>query len=187
MTVIEPVQKYEDIPSGDLLVTVMRKRQANLRLVQICCAVVDNKYEVLYSFTDDDSYELTNLRVMVGLNETIPSICDSYPYANYYENEMSEMFGLKIEMIDGDYHGKFYRIDAKEPFLNEKAKEARALEAEEIRKAAEEAGNMPDPEKAVKQAAAESAAEDPKQTGADPASGKPEIKVIKKEEAANNG
>ena len=35
MTVIEPVQKYEDIPAGDLLVTVMRKRQAEFRLVQI--------------------------------------------------------------------------------------------------------------------------------------------------------
>jgi len=164
MTVIEPVQKYEDIPAGDLLVTVMRKRQAELRLVQICCAVVNNQYEVIYSFADDESYELTNIRVMVGLNETIPSICDSYPYANYYENEMSEMFGLKIEMIDGDYHGKFYRIEATEPFLSKKAKEERAVEAEEIRKAAEEAANMPAPEK----------------DAPDPAS-KPEIKVIKKE------
>ncbi|MCI1304788.1 MAG: NADH-quinone oxidoreductase subunit C [Lachnospiraceae bacterium] len=146
MTVIEPVQKFEDVQKGDLLITVMRKRQEGLRLVQICCAVVNNQYEVLYSFTDDDTYVLTNVRVMVGLNDTIPSICDSYPYANYYENEMAEMFGLKIEMIDGDYHGKFYRIEAEEPFLNEKAKEARALEAEEIRKAAEEAANMPEPE-----------------------------------------
>lgn len=155
MTVIEPVQKYEDIPAGDLLITVMRKRQANLRLVQICCAVVSNQYEVIYSFADDDTYELTNVRVMVGLNETIPSICDSYPYANFYENEMSELFGLSIEMIDGDYHGKFYRIEAEAPFLNQKAKEAKALEAEEIRKAAEEAAHMPDPEEAAQKAAAD--------------------------------
>ncbi len=144
MTVINPVQKYEDIPLSELLVTVMRKRQQNLRLIQICCAAVNNQYEVLYSFTDDDTYEMTNVRVMVGLNETIPSICDSYPYANYYENEMSELFGLSIEMIDGDYHGRFYRINEKEPLLNKKAKKAKEVEAEEIRAAAEEAAHMPD-------------------------------------------
>ncbi|MGI6118473.1 MAG: NADH-quinone oxidoreductase subunit C [Bilifractor sp.] len=143
MTVIQSVQKYEDVSTRDLLITVMRLRQKNLRLVQICCAVVDNKYEIIYSFADDDTYELTNLRVMAGLNETIPSICDSYPYANFYENEMSELFGLSIELIDGDYHGKFYRIEADAPFLNKKAKEVKAVEAEEIRKAAEEAANMP--------------------------------------------
>ncbi|MEE8885004.1 MAG: NADH-quinone oxidoreductase subunit C [Eubacteriales bacterium] len=181
MTAVNPVETYVDVPLSELLITVMRKRQENLRLVQICCSVVQNQYEVIYSFTNDDTYELTNLRVMVGLNETIPSICDSYPYANYYENEMSELFGLSIELIDGDYHGKFYRIQEEAPLLNKKAKEAKAVEAEEIRKAAEEAAHMPaademsdDGGTAAGQNA--DAAADQKTTAA----ANPEIKIVKK-------
>lgn len=122
MAVITPVETYTDILLSDLLVNVMEKKHAGMRLVQICCAVIGEQYELLYSFADDANYSLTHLRVMTGLNEKIPSITTIYPYANFYENEMAELFGVPVELIRGDYHGKFYRINQEMPFLTEKEK-----------------------------------------------------------------
>ena len=120
-----------DVPLESLLIKVLERRQANDRLVQICCAVIDNQYELLYTFSDDEAWEVTNLKVTCSLTAKIPSITRIYPYATFYENEMAELFGVPVEMIQNDYHGKFYRIGAKDPFLkaSEKAQKEKEEEA----------------------------------------------------------
>ena len=46
----------------------------------------------------------------------MPSITPIYPSAVFYENEMKELFGVKVENISTDYRDKFYRIEEKTPF-----------------------------------------------------------------------
>ena len=137
-----------DVPLESLLIKVLERRQANDRLVQICCAVIDNQYERLYTFSDDEAWEVTNLKVTCSLTAKIPSITRIYPYATFYENEMAELFGVPVEMIQNDYHGKFYRIGAKDPFLKASEKAQKEKE-EEAAKEAETKKTQETPEEAA--------------------------------------
>ena len=89
----------------------MVMKNKGLRLAQACAAYVDGKFELSYSFAHDDgSYKLTTLRVVIDPEEKVSSITEFYPYAFLYENEMKELFGVKIQMISLDYDDKLYRI-----------------------------------------------------------------------------
>ncbi len=119
-----PVMGYNtinEIPLQILLPEVLERKKAGMRLSQACASFLDGKYELSYSFADDDTLNYETLRVIVGLNELVPSISDMFPYASFYENEMKELFGVNIRLIEPDYHNKFYRINALTPFLPEEA------------------------------------------------------------------
>jgi len=122
------------IEKSELLENTMRIKDKGLRLSQACAAYADGKFELSYSFSDDETYEYTTLRVIVGLCEPVASISEFYPYASFYENEMKELFGVNIEMIRFDYHEKLYRIKRETPLLPE---EGRALKEQEEREAGE--------------------------------------------------
>ncbi len=146
INVMNPEQIHETIPVDKLLFEVMKKKEAGLRLSQICVAYVNEKYELSYSFADDDTYQYSILRVVIEVFEQVPSICKIYPYAVFYENEMAELFDVNIEMIDVNYHGKFYRIEKEAPMLppgalekKEKAEEDEKKRIEEEKKAARKA------------------------------------------------
>jgi ech hydrogenase subunit D len=114
--VIAPANILEEIEVFDLLPTVMQKKKEGLRLSQACAAYVNEKYELSYSFADDTTYQLTTLRVVIDVNERVPSITEIIPQALFYENEMKELFGVNIEMISLDWNNKLYRIEEEAPF-----------------------------------------------------------------------
>ena len=115
--VICPENKMLEVSLGQFLMEVMRKKQTGLRLDQACAAFADGKYELSYSFSDDDAYQFENLRVVVGLKEEVPSISHIYPAASFYENEMRELFGVHIEIIGIDYKDHLYRMEEVMPML----------------------------------------------------------------------
>ena len=47
----------------------------------------------------------------------VSSITEFFPYAFLYENEMRELFGVKIQMTKPDYQNKLYRIRQETPFF----------------------------------------------------------------------
>lgn len=165
INVMNPEQIHETIPVDKLLFEVMKKKEAGLRLSQICVAYVNEKYELSYTFADDDTYQYSILRVVIEVFEQVPSICKIYPYAVFYENEMAELFDVNIEMIDVNYHGKFYRIEKEAPMLppgalekKEKAEEDEKKRIEEEKKAAIEAARKAEEEAKAKALAAKAAA-----------------------------
>ncbi|MEE1305369.1 MAG: NADH-quinone oxidoreductase subunit C [Agathobacter sp.] len=105
----------------ELLPVIMEKKNDMWRLVQICCAFVEDKYEITYSFAK--GYEISNYRLVVDKDERVASISRVYKSAIFYENEMRELFGLKVEHIKVDMHNKLYRIDAETPFVAKKEEE----------------------------------------------------------------
>lgn len=107
----------EEISVDQLLAKVMEKKHAGMRLSQACAAYVNEKYELSYSFADDDTYAYDVIRVIVEMETEVPSITEFYPYAFLYENEMKELFGVKINMINLDYENRLYRISKETPFL----------------------------------------------------------------------
>ena len=93
----------------------MEMKKAGYRLSQACAAYIDDKFELSYSFADDDTYQYTTLRVVIDTDVEIPSITEIIPQALFYENEMKELFGVKIKMISLDYENKLYRIEEEAP------------------------------------------------------------------------
>lgn len=115
--VICPDNVLIEIEADRILDTVMEMKNKGLRLSQACAAYVNDKYELSYSFANEDTYEYTTLRVVIDKETEICSVTEFYPYAFLYENEMKELFGVNIKMINFDYHNKLYRIQAETPFL----------------------------------------------------------------------
>lgn len=116
--VIEAANEIVEVDRDRLLETAILMKHQGRRLVQAQTTWYKKSeaYECLYTFTDDDTYDTTTYKVILTKDQSVPSITSIYPYANFYESEMTELYGVKIEMIDGDYHDKLYRIKAVHPF-----------------------------------------------------------------------
>ncbi len=112
-----PVESCEVIEAKDLLVKVLEKKKEGLRLSQICAAYTDGKYELSYSFENEENFDFVTLRVYLELEEEIPSVSEILPHAVFYENEMKELYGVNIKMINLDFENKLYRIKTKTPLL----------------------------------------------------------------------
>ncbi len=108
--VIHPEEQLITIEVGELLPKVMQLKKDGMRLSQACAAYINEKFELSYSFADDTTYEYKTLRLVIDSDVEVPSITDIVPAAVFYENEMKELFGVKIRMIAVDYNDKLYRI-----------------------------------------------------------------------------
>ena len=113
-----PEHVIVEITPDELLGNVMTLKKNNLRLSQICCAYSNEKIELSYSFANDDTNEYINLRLVIDKETEVCSITEFYPYAFLYENEMKELFGVNIHMINMDYNQKLYRLKDETPFIN---------------------------------------------------------------------
>ena len=119
-----PKETIRVIEKDGLLREVMAMKSRGMRLSQACASYKDGKYELSYSFSDDETLDYETLRVVCDLADRIPSIHDFYSCASFYENEMRELFGCQIEMIGFDYKEKLYRLNVETPMLPEAGKAA---------------------------------------------------------------
>ena len=119
MEIKNPAHVFVEITPDELLGEVMKFKKQDLRLSQICCAYSNGKIELSYSFANDDTNEYTNLRLVIDKETEVCSITEFYPYAFLYENEMKELFGVNIQMINVDYNQKLYRLKDETPFIKE--------------------------------------------------------------------
>jgi ech hydrogenase subunit D len=110
-----PENILEEIELSDLLKRALELKKDGLRFSQACAAYVNDKYELSYSFSNYETYQLHNLRVVIDTDQEVPSITEIVPAAVFYENEMKEVFGVKIKMISLDYENKLYRIRQEAP------------------------------------------------------------------------
>lgn len=117
--VICPENVLKEIPVENLLEETMKMKYQNYRLSQACAVYVGGHYELSYSFAAYEAYEFVTLRLVIEKDVEVPSVTEIYPYAFLYENEMKELFGVKIQMINLDYNNKLYRIKTETPFLKE--------------------------------------------------------------------
>ena len=117
MVIKNPANTMEEITPAELLGCVMSQKNMGRRLSQICAAYVNEKLELSYSFAEDETNLYHNLRLVIDKDTEVCSITEFYPYAFLYENEMKELFGVNIQMINLDYNNKLYRINEETPFL----------------------------------------------------------------------
>lgn len=108
------IQDFSPIEAARLLGKVQDLKADGYRLGQVCCTKVEEGFEILYSF--DKDHVLLNLRLTIPEEEEIMSITGSYWAAFIYENEMHDLFGVKIKHMAVDYEGNFYRVATPTPW-----------------------------------------------------------------------
>ena len=87
---------------------------AGYHLMQQCATRVPDAFELIYTFGKD--LEVKQLKITLPEENEISSITSIFPCAFIYENEMHDLFGVKIKMINIDYEGKLYRTAIETPF-----------------------------------------------------------------------
>lgn len=107
----------EEIEFQPLYNIILEKQRAGWRLAQICATAFEGYNELIYSLAK--TYRLENYKIKVPIDMEISTISDLYPSAMLYENEMKELFGVKISSINVDYKDRFYRIAKQTPFKKE--------------------------------------------------------------------
>jgi ech hydrogenase subunit D len=105
--------EYRMIDVAGVLAMAMERRGLGDRLVQMHCSHGEN-WEIVYSF--DGPQGFVHYRVLSKEKPELKSISDFFPSAYLYENEISELFGLKIEGMSIDFKGMLYNPQRKAPF-----------------------------------------------------------------------
>jgi ech hydrogenase subunit D len=115
-----PDQTFETITTDALLPRVRLLHQQQYRLVQISATRLPEQLELTYSF--DLENRLANLRLQIPAAEArVPSISGIYWCAFLYENEMHDLFHLKVDGMAVDFRGNLYQMTVKFPFGSTKA------------------------------------------------------------------
>lgn len=94
----------EQVSLTTLLPRVRQFADKKARLATITCLDVGGGFELIYHF--DQNLELSHLRLPVGEDEEVPSISGVYLAAFLVENEIKELFGVKITGLAVDYGGR---------------------------------------------------------------------------------
>jgi len=111
-------QELIQLDSNSLLEKVYHFFQDGYRIVQIHCSLLDNGFELNYSFDKDNTF--TNLRIIIDKDQEILSISNIYWSAFLYENEIADLYGVKIKNMAIDFKGTFYQKTKKAPFAEPK-------------------------------------------------------------------
>ena len=121
--VIHPEEIIEEISVDVILDKSMEMKKKGMRLSQACAAYIDGKFELSYSFADDETYRYHTLRSVIDPETPVSSITEIIPQAVFYENEMKELFGVNIQLISIDWNSKLYRIKETTPLGPQKKEE----------------------------------------------------------------
>lgn len=101
--------------SKDELYKIMQEKfEDGYRLTQICSTAFEGYNEVTYSV--NKGYLMENYKIELPVDEEVKSFSDIFPAANLYENEIKELWGVKVVGLALDYNNKFYRINEEAPF-----------------------------------------------------------------------
>ncbi|MEG0829672.1 MAG: NADH-quinone oxidoreductase subunit C [Anaerovoracaceae bacterium] len=107
-------QNFIPVTASELLAEVRDYKANGHRLAQICATKISEGFQVLYSF--DKEHELFNLRLIISEDQEIQSITGEYWSAFIYENEMHDLFGIKIKNSELDYGGQFFKVAQPTPW-----------------------------------------------------------------------
>lgn len=104
----------EELERSQLPETASQLAREGFRLVQMMGTPREDHIEVMVSF--DRDYALRNFRVQVPRDDlTLPSITKPFLAAFTYENELQDLFGIKVTDLALDYEGNFLRARMPHP------------------------------------------------------------------------
>lgn len=104
------LQNLVEIEVDQLLNAAHEMMDTGYRFVTLTCVTVgENMVDVTYHF--DKNYEMKNYRIKIDRDTEVPSISGVYFSALLAENEISELFGVKVKDMIVDYKGHMLLTD----------------------------------------------------------------------------
>lgn len=107
-------KNFVPVTASELLNQVRALKAEGYRLLQICATKVSEGFQILYSF--DKDHELFNYRLIIPEEQEVESVTGEYWSAFIYENEMHDLFGIKIIHNELDYGGHFFKVAEPTPW-----------------------------------------------------------------------
>jgi Ni,Fe-hydrogenase III component G len=99
------IDKLKEISKDQLLAEVKKYADSKAKFVTGSCNDLGDKLEVTYYFNASPGMDMSALRFVVGKGEEVPSMTGIYLTAVLIENEMKELFGLKVKDLAIDFGG----------------------------------------------------------------------------------
>lgn len=100
------IDNLEIVEPGAVHHRVHEISDAGYRFVTMtCCSNDDGSFDIFYAF--DLEYKMLTLKTTLKADEAIDSVSNIYLAAAFAENEISELFGVKINHMAIDYGGHF--------------------------------------------------------------------------------
>ena len=106
--------EYISVNPESIIDESQKLKFAGFHLIQQCATRIPDAYVLIYSF--GRNLEMRNLKIILPEDHEISSITSIFPCAFIYENEMHDLFGVQIKMINIDFEGKLYRTAIETPF-----------------------------------------------------------------------
>lgn len=104
------IGQVTEVNADNLLSQAALKKQQGFRFITMTCLNAGDGYDVLYHMEKD--FALSTLRLHLKEGQDLPSITCVYLAAVLIENEIKDMFGLNVQGIAIDFHGRLLLSDA---------------------------------------------------------------------------
>lgn len=109
-------QDYATVEPAALPALAAERLAQGWRLVVITALQDAAGVEISYVFEREQKLESLRLHLPMGAR-SLPSITGSYLAAFIYENELQDLFGVKVEGLLLDFKGNFYMKAKESPFI----------------------------------------------------------------------
>ncbi len=86
------------------------------RLLMINATAIASTEDVELTWSFEKHGHLEHWREQVPPEQEVPSVSGLYPFAYLYENEVRELFGVKVTGLNVDFKGQLYQTSTKVPF-----------------------------------------------------------------------
>jgi len=98
------------VEKANLIPVVQKMLAEKARFGTATCLDLGDKFEIIYHFEPQEKPEpLTHIRVKIPKGDTLPSISSIYLSATLIENEIKDLFNIKISGSAFDFQSKFIR------------------------------------------------------------------------------
>lgn len=105
--------EVKPITAEQLLDETQKMYQDGYRLITTTCIDEVDNFRIIYSY--DKETRLVNIEVPVNKGQEIPSLTGIYLSNFLVENELQELFGVKIKDIAVDLKGHLYLTEDSQP------------------------------------------------------------------------
>jgi len=98
------IENIINLNKDEIAQNVKNSFNNGLRFITITCVETPNGFEIIYHFAKE--YEMKHFKISIGKDEEIESISSIYFCAMLVENELKDLFGIKVNNLAIDYDGK---------------------------------------------------------------------------------
>ena len=99
------IENITEISKDELINEVQKIKDDGYRLITASCIDMGKEFMIYYHFDKDNN--MKHLKITSDKNEEVPSISKVYLAGALVENEMKDLFGMKLKDLAIDYGGKF--------------------------------------------------------------------------------